>query len=126
MASNGQLGSEIRQLEKQYPGFSFIYTDVDELDLTDEKAINTFLENSAFDYCINCAAYTAVDKAEDDRELAMFINAAAVEFLAKACAAHHVYLVHISTDYVFDGTNYRPYTETDPPSPNSFLRTEQT
>ena len=118
--SNGQLGSEIRQLEKQYPGFAFTYTDVDELDLTDEKAINDFLENSTFDYCINCAAYTAVDKAEDDRELAMFINATAVEFLAKACAGHNVYLVHISTDYVFDGTNYRPYAETDPPSPNSF------
>ena len=118
--SNGQLGSEIRQLEKQYPGFAFTYTDVDELDLTDEKAVNDFLKDSTFDYCINCAAYTAVDKAEDDRELTMLINATAVGFLAKACAFHHVYLIHISTDYVFDGTNYRPYTETDPPSPNSF------
>jgi dTDP-4-dehydrorhamnose reductase len=118
--SNGQLGSEIRQLEKSFPGFAFTYTDVDELDLTDEKAVNDFLKNSTFDYCINCAAYTAVDKAEDDRELTMLINAAAVEFLAKACAIHNVYLIQISTDYVFDGTNYRPYTETDPPSPNSF------
>ncbi len=118
--SNGQLGSEIRQLEKQYPGFSFTYTDVDELDLTDEKAVYDFLKNGQFDFCINCAAYTAVDKAEDDRELARLINATAVEYLTKACNAHNTYLVHISTDYIFDGTNYRPYVETDPPSPNSY------
>ncbi len=118
--SNGQLGSEIRQLEKQYPAFTFTYTDVDELDLTDEKAVDNFLKNEQFDFCINCAAYTAVDKAEDDRGLARLINATAVEYLTKACTAHHAFLVHISTDYVFDGTNYRPYTETDPPSPNSY------
>ena len=118
--SNGQLGSEIRQLEKNYPDFVFTYTDVDELDLTDEKAVDDFLKNTSFDFCINCAAYTAVDKAEDDRELAGLINTKAVEYLTKACAAHNTFLVHISTDYVFDGTNYRPYTETDPPSPNSY------
>jgi len=118
--SNGQLGSEIRQLEKQYPRFVFTYTDVDELNLTDEKAVNNFLKSASFDFCINCAAYTAVDKAEDDHELARLINSTAVEYLTKACAAHHIYLVHISTDYVFDGTNYRPYTETDPPAPNSY------
>ena len=118
--SNGQLGSEIRQLEKQYPGFAFTYTDVGELDLTDEKAVDDFLKSTSFDFCINCAAYTAVDKAEDDRELARLINATAVEYLTKACAHQNTYLVHISTDYVFDGTNYRPYVETDPPSPNSF------
>ena len=118
--SNGQLGSEIRQLEKQYPGFTFTYTDVDELDLTDEKAVDDFLKSMPFDFCINCAAYTAVDKAEDDRELARLINTTAVEYLTKACAAHHTFLVHISTDYIFDGTNYRPYIETDPPSPNSY------
>ncbi len=117
--SNGQLGSEIRQLEKQYPGFAFTYTDVDELDLTDEKAVDDFLKSGQFDFCINCAAYTAVDKAEDDHELARLINSTAVEYLSKACTAHHSFLVHISTDYVFDGTNYRPYTEADPPSPNS-------
>jgi len=118
--SNGQLGSEIRQLENQYPDFSFTYTDVEELDLTDEKAIDVFLKSTPFDFCINCAAYTAVDKAEDDRELARLINATAVESLSKACASHNTLLVHISTDYVFDGTNYRPYVETDPPSPNSY------
>ncbi len=118
--SNGQLGSEIRRLEIEYPDFVFVYTDVEELDLTNEKAIQQFLTENPFDYCINCAAYTAVDKAEDDRELAMLINATAVEYLAKACAIHQIFLVHISTDYIFDGTNYRPYTETDPLSPNSF------
>ena len=118
--SNGQLGSEIRQLAKSYPGFAFTYTDVEELDLTDGKAVNRFLQNNAFDYCINCAAYTAVDKAEDDRDLARLINVTAVEHLAKACTAAGTFLVHISTDYVFDGTHYRPYVETDPPSPGSF------
>ncbi len=117
--SNGQLGSEIRRLEKNYPEFAFTYTDVGELDLTDEKAINNFLHNTSFDVCINCAAYTAVDKAEDDRDLARLINVTAVEYLAKACTAQNTFLVHVSTDYVFDGTNYRPYVETDPPSPNS-------
>jgi dTDP-4-dehydrorhamnose reductase len=118
--SNGQLGSEIRQLENQYPDFTFTYTDVEELDLTDEKAIDVFLKSTPFDFCINCAAYTAVDKAEDDREMARLINATAVEYLSKACASHNLSLVHISTDYVFDGTNFRPYVETDPPSPNSY------
>ena len=117
--SNGQLGSEIRRLEKNYPEFAFTYTDVGELDLTDEKAINNFLHNNSFNVCINCAAYTAVDKAEDDRDLARLINVTAVEYLAKACTAQNTFLVHVSTDYVFDGTNYRPYVETDPPSPNS-------
>ncbi len=118
--SNGQLGSEIRQLENEYPGFAFTYTDVEELDLTDEKAVDAFLKNTSFDFCINCAAYTAVDKAEDEHEPARLINVTAVEHLAKACAARNTFLVHISTDYVFDGTNYRPYVETDPPAPNSF------
>ncbi len=118
--SNGQLGSEIRQLEKYYPDFVFTYTDVEELDLTDEKAIQNFLDDNTFDFCINCAAYTAVDKAEDDRDLARLINVTAVEYLAKACASRNTFLVHVSTDYVFDGTNYRPYTETDPPAPDSF------
>ncbi len=118
--SNGQLGSEIRQRAKSFPEFTFTYTDVEELDLTDEKAVNRFLQETHFDYCINCAAYTAVDKAEDDRSLARLINVTAVEYLAKACATYNVFLVHISTDYVFDGTNHRPYVETDPPTPDSF------
>ncbi len=118
--SNGQLGSEIRTLAASFPDFRFVYTDVEELDLTDQEAIRKIFNQENFDVCINCAAYTAVDKAEDDRELAMLINATSVEFLARACTKNNTTLVHISTDYVFDGTHHRPYVETDNPSPNSY------
>lgn len=118
--SNGQLGSEIRGLAASYPDFRFMYTDVDELDLTNRNAIHDMFAREHFDVCVNCAAYTAVDKAEDDRDLALLINATAVEYLARECAAHHVVLVHVSTDYVFDGTHHQPYVETDEPSPNSY------
>ena len=117
--SNGQLGSEIRRLATAYPDFQFIYTDVEELDLTNNEAVQEFFNHGNFDTCINCAAYTAVDKAENDQSLAMLINATAVEYLAKACTKNNTTLVHISTDYVFDGTHHQPYVETDTPSPNS-------
>jgi len=118
--SKGQLGSEIKGLAAAYPEFQFTYTDVEELDLTAKAAVLNFLEHGNFDFCINCAAYTAVDKAEDDQELAMLINATAVGYLAAACAKNDTALVHISTDYVFDGTHHQPYVETDIPSPDSF------
>jgi dTDP-4-dehydrorhamnose reductase len=118
--SNGQLGSEIQRLASSFPDMQFVYTDVEELDLTDQHAIAKLFAQQSFDVCVNCAAYTAVDKAEDDRELAMLINATAVEYLAQVCAEHHVALVHVSTDYVFDGTHHQPYVETDQPSPNSY------
>ena len=118
--SNGQLGSEIRALAASYPDFRFVYTDVDELDLTNRAAIQDLFDREHVDVCVNCAAYTAVDKAEDDRDLALLINATAVEYLARECAAHHIVLVHVSTDYVFDGTHHQPYVETDAPSPNSY------
>ncbi len=117
--SNGQLGSEIKDLAKSYKEFSFTFTDVEELDLTDKKAIASFFENGNFDYCINCAAYTAVDQAEDQETLAEFINSTAVSYLAEACSQHNTLLVHISTDYVFDGNHYKPYVETDLPAPDS-------
>jgi dTDP-4-dehydrorhamnose reductase len=118
--SKGQLGTEIKNQAKDYPGFSFIYTDVDELDLTDKDAVNRFFSEHPFDFCINCAAYTAVDKAEDDRQLSRLINVTAVDYLATACATAGTFLVHISTDYVFDGKNHKPYTETDATAPQSF------
>ena len=117
--SNGQLGSEIKLLSSKYPQFEFMYTDVEELDLTDKQAIGRLFEREQFRYCINCAAYTAVDKAEDEEELATLINSTAPGFLASVCNDFNTLLVHVSTDYVFDGTNYRPYTETDTPSPAS-------
>lgn len=117
--SNGQLGSEIKALEKQYADIQFVYTDVDELDLTNPKKIDDFFYHNTFDYCLNCAAYTAVDQAEDEFDKAMLINATAVEHLAKACKKYTTKLIHVSTDYVFDGKNYKPYLETDGTAPDS-------
>ncbi|MBN2614070.1 MAG: dTDP-4-dehydrorhamnose reductase [Bacteroidales bacterium] len=117
--SKGQLGSEIKALENEYENFQIVYTDIEELDLTDQKAINSFFSEHSFDYCLNCAAYTAVDKAEEEPDLALLINAKAVEYLAKACSRNHTKLIHISTDYVFDGKNFRPYIESDPTTPES-------
>jgi dTDP-4-dehydrorhamnose reductase len=118
--ANGQLGSEIRNLSAEYPDFQFIYTDIDNLDITDKKAINElFEEHNGIEYLINCAAYTAVDKAEEDTELANKINVEAVANLSEICNSFGTKMIHISTDYVFDGTNYQPYKESDPCSPNS-------
>jgi dTDP-4-dehydrorhamnose reductase len=117
--SNGQLGSEIRKLEKSFPAFQFVFTDIEELDLLDFQAVEQLISAGEFNICLNCAAYTAVDKAEDEEELAMKINVAAVENLAKVCEQNNVFLIHISTDYVFDGKAYRPYIETDSTSPKS-------
>ncbi len=118
--SNGQLGSEIKERASGFPQYQFMFTDIEELDLTNKEDVNNFFKENQFDVCINCAAYTAVDKAEDDRELALLVNFEAVKILTEACSAYKTFLVHISTDYVFDGTNYKPYEETDPPSPNSY------
>ncbi len=118
--SNGQLGSEIKDRSANYPQFNFFFTDIDELDLTDREAVMHFFKQNNINACINCAAYTAVDKAEDDRELALLVNSEAVKILSQVCSEHDAFLVHISTDYVFDGRNYKPYNETDPPSPDSY------
>jgi dTDP-4-dehydrorhamnose reductase len=118
--SNGQLGSEIKAIADNYHDFRFYFTDVDELDLTDKSAVADFFAQNNIDVCINCAAYTAVDKAEDEKELALKINRDAVETLAKNCQKNQSLLVHISTDYVFNGMNYKPYTEEDVPSPESY------
>jgi len=117
--SNGQLGSEIRKLEKDFPEFQFIFTDIEELDLLDFAAVVEFVSAENIGICLNCAAYTAVDKAEDEEELAMKINVDAVANLAKVCERNKALLIHISTDYVFNGKMYRPYVETDPTAPNS-------
>jgi len=117
--SNGQLGSEFRSLENKYRDYQFTFTDIEELDLTDFKAVHLFLKENKFDYCVNCAGYTAVDKAEDEPDKAFLLNAIAVENLAKECAVNKIRLIHISTDYVFDGNSTRPYREDDPLSPES-------
>ncbi len=114
---NGQLGSEIQYLAPQYPSFNFIYTDVAELDITDASLVAAFFEQNKIDMVINCAAYTAVDQAEDDFEVANKVNNIAVKNVVEACLQHNARIIHISTDYVFDGSNHVPYVETDAVSP---------
>ena len=117
--SNGQLGSELREASLSYPYFSFFFTDIDELDITDQVKVDDYFREYNIDLVINCAAYTAVDKAEQEPDKAMLINRDAVANLCAACRAGNVYMIHISTDYVFDGHQNRPYRESDPVSPAS-------
>lgn len=115
--ANGQLGMELQQLAKVYPGYEFIFATREELPLDDLNAISRFILKHQPQYCINCAAYTAVDKAETEKELAYKVNAEAPGIIAKACKENNVQLIHISTDYVFNGTGTVPYKEdhsTDP------------
>ena len=114
--ANGQLGSEFRKLSKK-SGHEFIFTDIDELDLTDRNAIERFFENKDISFCINCAAYTAVDKAESEIENAIAINVTAVRNLAEVCNINQTAFIHISTDFVFDGSNCQPYVESDKARP---------
>lgn len=111
--AGGQLGSEIKALATHYPQFNFCFTNYEELSIIDEAAVNNFFNDYQPDFCINCAAYTAVDKAEDaaEKDIVNKVNAEAVGFLAKACQQHNTKLIHISTDYVFDGTATEPYKE---------------
>lgn len=120
--AKGQLGSEIKSIASKYPQIHFIYSDVDTLDITKIGDINQFIDKHVvgkLDYIINCAAYTAVDKAEDEIELATLINETASSNLATICKERDTRLIHVSTDYVFDGTNHTPYTEDVPTSPQS-------
>ena len=117
--SNGQLGNEMQLLEKQYPHHTFLNTDVQELDITDQHAIETFVSEHDIDGIVNCAAYTAVDKAEDNEELCQLLNAEAPAFLAHAIGQRDGWMIQVSTDYVFDGTNHTPYVEDDDTCPNS-------
>lgn len=116
---NGQLGNEMQLLEKQYPQHSWFNTDVQELDITDQEAINQFVQENQIDGIVNCAAYTAVDKAESDRQLATSLNAVAPAYLAAAVEERRGWFIQISTDYVFNGTNHKPYVENDTPCPDS-------
>lgn len=115
---NGQLGKEFQKISNIHTEHNWIFTDINELDICDKHSVNTFFTEKTLDVCINCAAYTAVDKAEDEEEKARTINAEAVSNLADACKLSNTLLIHISTDYVFDGTSERPYLENDIVSPN--------
>ena len=118
--SNGQLASCIKDIDKQYGDLNFIYTDYEELDICDLNQVNAFFKsNPKIDYCINCAAYTAVDKAETDADKAYEINAQGAKNLAIVCSVQDAILIQISTDFVFDGEKTEPYTETDVAKPIS-------
>ena len=116
---NGQLGNEMQLLEKQNPQHTYYNTDVAELDITDQAAIEQFVEANQIDGIVNCAAYTAVDKAEDNDELCTKLNAEAPAYLAHAIGKRGGWMIQISTDYVFDGTNHTPYAEEEETCPNS-------
>lgn len=117
--ANGQLGSEIRELSKKHTHHHFFFTDINELNICDPDAVHHFIQLNHIHLIINCAAYTAVDAAEDNRELCDDLNHKAPGILASVAATHQIGLLHISTDYVFDGKTYRPYTEDDATSPQS-------
>ena len=116
---NGQLGNEMQLLEKENPQHTYFNTDVAELDITDQAAIEKMVMDNAIDGIVNCAAYTAVDKAEDNQELCRKLNTQAPGYLAAAIEKRGGWMIQISTDYVFDGTNHTPYTEDAPTCPNS-------
>ncbi|MGZ3845830.1 MAG: dTDP-4-dehydrorhamnose reductase [Flavisolibacter sp.] len=115
--ANGQLGSDLRDLSSSYPQYEFVFTDVAELSITDRDAVNNFFREQKPAYLVNCAAYTAVDKAESERELCDQINGTAVGILASACKQYGTRFIHISTDYVFDGNASAPLKETDEVDP---------
>ncbi len=117
--ANGQLGSEIKELASHYPNFEFIFTDIDDFPLDKTQEIIANFNRIQPDIVINCAAYTAVDKAEQDQEVADAINHRAIASLATLCHNSGAKLVHVSTDYVFDGTSAIAYKEEDQPNPKS-------
>ena len=117
--ANGQLGNEMRVLSAENPEYTYFFTDVAELDICNEQAILDFVKANQINVIVNCAAYTAVDKAEESVELCTKLNADAVGYLAKAAEANGAEFIQVSTDYVFDGTAHIPYQETEPTCPNS-------
>lgn len=116
---NGQLGQSLKHVSAAYPQFNLLFTDASELDITSADSLAAYFTANQIDACINCAAYTAVDKAESDEENAFLLNFQAVLSLAEICAQHNTQLVHISTDYVFNGKQNVPYTEEDDTDPQS-------
>ena len=116
---NGQLGNEMQLLEKSDNANTYFNTDVAELDITDVEAINEFVEQHQIDGIVNCAAYTAVDKAEANQDICQLLNAEAPAYLAAAIEKRGGWMIQISTDYVFDGTNHTPYKEDEDTCPNS-------
>lgn len=118
--ANGQLGNEMRNvINRNKAPFNAFFTDVDSLDITDAHAVNEFVDKNNIDVIVNCAAYTAVDRAEDDMVNCAKLNIEAVTNLASAARNYGAKILHISTDYVFDGYNYHPYEEFEETNPKS-------
>ena len=117
--SNGQLGNEMRVASANLQNHTFIFTDVAELDITNQAAVSQFFAQNKIDIVVNCAAYTDVNRAESDLEKAELINATAPKILADCCKANGAKFIHVSTDYVFDGSAHLPYKETDKENPVS-------
>ena len=117
--ANGQLGNEMRVWSRKYPHHAYFFTDVQDLDICNQEAVLSFVDGNNINLIVNCAAYTAVDKAEDNRELCDKLNHWAPAGLADVAEHCGAALIHVSTDYVFDGTAHVPYTEEVAPCPNS-------
>ena len=115
--ANGQLGRELRDLAEKHPSYTFSFFSRDELAIDDREHVSKIFSELKPSWLINCAAYTAVDKAENEKEKAFLINAQAAGLLAAACSRERCRMIHISTDYVFDGTSEKPLKETDPTGP---------
>jgi dTDP-4-dehydrorhamnose reductase len=115
--ANGQLGKSIQKIASDYPKLAFLFKNSKELDITDTLKLEKVFEQVKYDYCINCAAYTNVEKAESEEKKAFSINAEGVRNIAESCLKNDVALIHISTDYVFDGEKKEPYTINDEPNP---------
>ena len=124
--SNGQLGKSLKKISPQFRDYEIIYTDIDDLDITSLDELNKYFSANNFDVVINSAAYTAVDKAEEEPEKAMLINATAPGYLSELSKKFGFLLIHISTDFIFDGEINRPYIESDMPNPLSYYAKSKT
>jgi dTDP-4-dehydrorhamnose reductase len=117
--ANGQLGQCLQELSVLHPAIHFVFVAFKDLDITNKNSVESVFKNNNFNYCINCAAYTAVDKAESEVEAAEKVNVLGVQYLAEACKMYSTKLIHISTDFVFDGNSSIPYTENQATAPVS-------
>ncbi|TBX71221.1 dTDP-4-dehydrorhamnose reductase [Flavobacterium silvisoli] len=115
--ANGQLGQALRYVSGNYPEITFVFCDSADLDITNKQDCEAVFDQYKPHYCINAAAYTAVDKAESEPEKAYLINVVGAKNLAETCQKHNAVLLHVSTDFVFDGSKTTPYTEEDQPNP---------
>lgn len=118
--ANGQLGSELRLLHQDYPELNFVFTDIEELDITKEQGVIDYFQKHMYDVCINCAAYTAVDKAEEERALSDLINVSGSKNLALGCKSVGATMIQISTDFVFNGKASYPLSEDDETDPVNY------